>query len=67
MPNVRLSSGTIGTTRLPMVLSRKSVFRTRTNAMVVEISRPSVAFSCASKADSGGMFRGSDVRRRDGR
>ena len=32
----------------------------RTKAIVVEISRPSVAFSCASKADSGGTSSGSD-------
>ena len=39
MPNVRDSSGTIGTTRLPICLSRNSVVRIRTNAIVVEISR----------------------------
>ena len=37
MPKVRLSSGTIGTIRLPRLLSRKSVLSTRTNAIVVEI------------------------------
>ena len=39
MPNVRDSSGTIGTTRLPICLSRNSVVRIRTNAIVVEIVR----------------------------
>ena len=56
MPKVRLSSGTIGTMRWPISLSRSSVVRMRTKAMVVEISRPSaVAFSSASKAESGGI------------
>ena len=68
MPKVRLSSGTIGTMRLPMFLSRSSVLRMRTKAMVVEISRPSVDFSCASKAESGGTTSASDVlARRAGR
>src|SRR6266404_1243033 len=39
MPNVRDSSGTIGTTCLPIVLSRTSVPSICTNAIVVEISR----------------------------
>ena len=42
MPNVRDSSGTIGTTRLPICLSRSSVVRIRTNAIVVEIVRSPV-------------------------
>src|SRR5918912_48952 len=54
MPKVRLSSGTMGTTCLPIFLSRSSVLRMRTNAMVVEISRPSVPLSWPSKADRGG-------------
>ena len=59
MPNVRLSSGTIGTMRGPIALSRSSVVRMRTNAIVVEISRPSaVAFSSASNADSCGIGSG---------
>ena len=67
MPKVRLSSGTIGTMRWPIALSRSSVVRMRTKAMVVEISRPSaVAFSSASKAESGGISSGADERRRDG-
>src|SRR3712207_7938524 len=48
----RSSSGTIGTTRLPICLSRSSELRIRTNAMVVEISRSPVPASWAPKADS---------------
>ena len=60
MPNVRDSSGTIGTTRLPSALSFSRMFRIRTNAIVVEISRPSpVPFSSGSNASSAGT--GSDV------
>jgi len=45
-PKVRVSSATIGTIRGPRFLSRKSVPSTRTNAIVVEISRPlPVAFN----------------------
>ena len=61
MPKVRLSSGTIGTIRLPICLSRSSVLRMRTNAIVVEISRPSVAFNWASKVESGGISSDSDL------
>ena len=50
MPKVRDSSGTIGTMRLPMFLSRNRWFSTRTKAMVVEISRPCVDCNCCSKA-----------------
>jgi hypothetical protein len=52
MPKVRDSSGTIGTTRLPIFLSFSSVLSMRTKAIVVEISRPRRAFSSASNADS---------------
>src|SRR3984893_1333393 len=44
MPKVRDSSGTIGTTNLPSALSRSRILRMRTNAIVVEISRSSVAW-----------------------
>ena len=54
MPKVRLSSGTIGTMRLPIALSRRQRVRMRTKAMVVEISRSPVPLSWASKAVSGG-------------
>src|SRR5207248_344236 len=55
MPKVRASSGTIGTMRLPMSLSRISAVSARTNAMVVEISRPSPEpFRSWSNAASGG-------------
>ena len=67
MPNVRDSSGTIGTTRLPICLSRSSVVRIRTNAIVVEIVRSPVGLSCAAKADSSGTGSGSLVGRRAGR
>ena len=39
MPNVRASSGTIGTMCLPMCLSFTRIAEMRTNAIVVEISR----------------------------
>ena len=67
MPKVRLSSGTIGTMRLPMFLSRRSVLRMRTKAMVVEISRPAVSLSWAENAESGGISNDCDLRRRAGR
>ena len=55
MPKVRASSGTIGTTRWPSSLSRISAVSMRTNACVVEISRPSaVGSSTALNADSSG-------------
>jgi len=41
MPKVRDSSATIGTTCLPIFLSFTSTPSARTNAMVVENSRPS--------------------------
>jgi len=40
----------------PISLSRNSVLRMRTKAIVVEISRPSVDFSCGPNADSGGKI-----------
>src|SRR5205809_445628 len=56
MPKVRASSGTIGTMRLPISLSRTSAVSARTNAMVVEISRPSPEpLRSASKAAGGGV------------
>ncbi len=68
MPKVRDSSGTIGTTYWPIFLSRTSAVRMRTNAMVVDNSRPSpLALSNASNADSGGTSSGAAVRRRAGR
>ena len=58
MPKVRLSSGTIGTTRLPSSLSRSSVLSTRTNAMVVEISRSPVSLSWAANRSNFGARQG---------
>ena len=55
MPNVRDSSGTIGTMCLPSVLSRSSICRICTNAIVVEISRSSVLFRNRSNAASSGI------------
>ena len=42
MPNVRASSGTIGTTSLPISLSRSSFASSFTNTIVVDALRPSV-------------------------
>jgi hypothetical protein len=42
MPNVRASSGTIGTTSSPISLSRSSFASMRTNTIVVEALRPSL-------------------------
>ena len=69
MPKVRASSGMIGTTRGPTFLSRTSCVRQRTNACVVEISRPSaVASSTGANASSAGAaIFSSAVRRRCGR
>lgn len=66
MPKVRDSSGTIGTMRLPMALSRTSVPSICTKAIVVEISRPPVFSSKRWNVDSGGMGKLSDLRRRWG-
>ena len=68
MPKVRASSGTIGTRRGPSTLSRVSKVSARTNAIVVDISRPApVPSSSGANADSagtGGVL--SARRRRDG-
>ena len=45
IPNVLDSSGTIGTTLLPITLSLTIIFNIRTKAIVVEISRPSTVAS----------------------
>ena len=49
MPKVRASSGTIGTTNLPMSGSRSSFDSSRTNTIVVEAARPSVPLANSSK------------------
>ena len=67
MPNVRDSSGTIGTMCLPIVLSRTSVPSICTNAIVVEISRSPELCSRRSNVDSGGAASDADLRRRCGR
>jgi len=61
MPKVRASSGTMGTTFLPIVLSFSNCVRMRTNAMVVEISRSPVPSSMALNAESSGMASGAAV------
>ena len=66
MPNVRDSSGTIGTTCLPSCLSRRIVHRIRTKLIVVEISRSPVPSSWDLKASSSGVGSDSALRRRAG-
>ena len=66
MPKVRASSGTIGTTNLPISLSRKMVDKIRTNAMVVDISRSPVATSMFSKVVNAGVLSSLPLRRRCG-
>ncbi len=67
MPKVRASSGTIGTTFLPMFLSLSSIVRMRTKAMVVLISRSPVPSSMALNADSSGITSGLATILRAGR
>ena len=55
MPKVRASSGTIGTTSLPMSSSRSSLASIRTNAIVVETLRPSVPSWNSSKSVAEGL------------
>ena len=50
MPNVRASSGTMGTTSLPMCSSRSSLLNIRTNTIVVLALRFSVPFKNSAKA-----------------
>ena len=56
MPNVRASSGTIGTMSSPISLSRRSFDKIRTNTIVVEALRPSVPAANSSKSGSSGAF-----------
>ena len=63
MPKVRASSGTMGTTRGPTVLSRSSAVSSRTKAIVVEISRPRLPLELAREdVDAGGRERLGAVR-----
>ena len=48
MPKVRASSGTIGTTSLPISSSRSIFASMRTNTIVVETVRPSVPLANSS-------------------
>ena len=52
MPNVRASSGTIGTISSPISLSRSSFDSIRTNTIVVEALRPSVPLKNSSKSSA---------------
>ena len=67
MPNVRDSSGDDRhDAAWPMLLSRSSVDRMRTNAIVVEISRSPVPSSWVLKASSAGTASGAAVGARAG-
>jgi hypothetical protein len=58
MPKVRASSGTMGTTSLPMAGSFTSFASRRTKAMVVETSRPSVPLANSANTSSSGQADG---------
>ena len=58
MPNVRASSGMMGTIRLPISGSRRSLENIRTKAIVVEACRPCVPFRNSSKTSSAGTASG---------
>ena len=67
MPNVRASSGTIGTISSPTSLSFRSFARIRTNTIVVDALRPSVPFSNSVKQScSVSTFSGSEFGMRRG-
>ena len=67
IPKVRASSGTIGTTCLPIFLSLARVESMRTKAMVVESSRLPLPLVRASKASRPGISSGSSSCLRSGR
>jgi len=67
MPNVRASSGTIGTMFLPMFLSFSRIVSSRTNAIVVETSRSPVPSSTGANTSSGGNTSAGASWRRTGR
>ncbi|MNV92247.1 hypothetical protein D3C71_1868210 [compost metagenome] len=67
MPNVRDSSGTMGITRGPISGSLSNCANTRTNAIVLENSRPSLPFRCAANAASGGVAKGPGPAERFGK
>lgn len=66
MPNVRDSSGTMGTISLPMLTSLSSVPRILTKAMVVDMLRSPLPFRRPSKRDSSGIASGADWPKRAG-
>ena len=66
IPNVRDSSGTIGTIRGPSSRSRNSRLSIRTNAIVVEVSRSPVPSWNSANVSSGGEVRSLGGERRSG-
>jgi len=58
MPNVRASSGMIGTTRVPMFLSRKRFRSSRVNAIVVDAGALPEPFGNSAKTESSGSCGG---------
>ena len=58
MPKVRASSGMIGTTRVPMPLSRMRFLIMRAKAMVVETAWPPDPLRNSSRADGSGAGSG---------
>ena len=67
MPKVRDSSGTMGTTREPISLSRTRNCSARTAAMVVAISRSPVLSSSGPNVSREGTVSGGASVRRTGR
>ena len=58
MPNVRASSGMIGTTRLPTFLSRSRFRSRRVNAIVVDAAAEPEPFANSANAVSAGSSSG---------
>src|SRR5439155_12398794 len=58
MPNVRASSGMIGTMRLPTFLSRSRFRSRRVNAIVVDAAALPEPFANSAKADASGCSSG---------
>ena len=65
IPNVRDSSGTIGTMRSPIAGSRTSVLRMRTNAIVVEFARSPLPSSTVVNGSGVGSGSAVGVTRRE--
>ena len=58
MPNVRASSGMIGTICLPMFLSRNRFRSSRVNAIVVDAAAVPLPFGNSANAPASGAARG---------